>query len=217
MDLPIICSKHLSYTYLVQAVSFRLTQPTTISAHRRPGKSFRSVMAVIKMHSAEQTASCQWPLFITRRPAPALSRWLRAWILAGGLRFGMVLRCITISMAALTLPGGVSRAQQLCPIEGNASGRVVSVDERLDLTLEDGTRLKIAGIDPARPTPDNPDLDGRARENLANWLIGQSVKFRPLQPGQDRWGRVIAMVFAPLPGSARRSLTPALHAMNQPG
>jgi hypothetical protein len=115
----------------------------------------------------------------------------------------MVLRCITISMAALTLPGDVSRAQQLCPIEGNASGRVVSVDER-----EDGTRLKIAGIDPARPTPDNPDLDGRARENLANWLIGQSVKFRPLQPGQDRWGRVTAMVFAPLPGSSEMQSQP---------
>jgi hypothetical protein len=169
------------------------------------------------MHSAEQTVSYGWPLFITRRRAPGLSRWLRPWIVAGGLRFRIVLRCVTISMAALTLPGGVSRVQQLCPSEGKASGRVVSVDERLHLTLDDGTRLKIGGIDPARPTPDNPDLDGRARENLANWLIGQSVEFRPLQPGQDRWGRVIAMVFAPLPGSARRSLTPALHAMNQPG
>lgn len=112
----------------------------------------------------------------------------------------------SMALAALTVPGGVSRAQQLCPSEGNASGRVVSVDDRLDLTLEDGTRedgtrLKIGGIDPARPTPDNPDLDGRARENVANWLTGQTVEFRPLEPGQDRWGRVVAMVFAPAPGS----------------
>jgi hypothetical protein len=40
MDLPLICSKHLSYTYLVQAVSFRLTQPTAISPETREIISF---------------------------------------------------------------------------------------------------------------------------------------------------------------------------------
>jgi endonuclease YncB( thermonuclease family) len=99
-------------------------------------------------------------------------------------------------IAALSLPAGVSFAQ-LCPRGGNTFGRVVSVDERLDLTLDDGTRLKIGSIDPARPTPDNPDLDIRGREILANWLVGQSVEFRPIEPRHDRWGRVTAMVFAP--------------------
>ena len=36
------------------------------------------------------------------------------------------------------------------------------------------------------------------------------MKFRPLQPGQDRWGRVIAMVFAPLPGSSEMQSQPRL-------
>lgn len=102
-------------------------------------------------------------------------------------------------MAALALPGCACFAQQLCPSDGNASGRVVSVDERLDLTLDDGTKLKIGGIDPVRPTPGDPDLDQRGREILAKWLIGRSVAFRPLEPQHDRWGRVVATVFSPAP------------------
>jgi endonuclease YncB( thermonuclease family) len=99
---------------------------------------------------------------------------------------------------------GACNAQQLCPSAGNASGRVVSVDERLDLTLEDGTRLKIGGIDPARPTPADPDLDERGREILAKWPNWQTVAFRPLEPQHDRWGRVIGMVFAPVPQISER-------------
>jgi endonuclease YncB( thermonuclease family) len=108
---------------------------------------------------------------------------------------------ISFLLAALFLlymPGG-GFAQRLCPSGGNEGGRVVFVDERLDLTLDDGTRLKISGIDPARPTPANPDLDEKGRESLAKWLIGQNVEFRPIEPQRDRWGRVVAMVFAPEP------------------
>lgn len=102
-------------------------------------------------------------------------------------------------LATLFLSGGASFGQQLCPSGGNAFGRIVSVDERLDLTLDDGTRLKISGIDPARPTPADPDLDVKGRDFLAKWLVGQGVEFRPLEPRRDRWGRIVAMVFAPGP------------------
>ncbi|MGH8515769.1 MAG: hypothetical protein ACREV8_17865, partial [Gammaproteobacteria bacterium] len=60
-----------------------------------------------------------------------------------------------------------------CPGEGGTSGRVVAVGERLELILETGKTLKIAGVDPPRPTPGDPDLDVRARERLAQWLVGQ--------------------------------------------
>ncbi len=110
------------------------------------------------------------------------------------------LRPATLTLlAALFLPGGTSFGQQLCPSGGIAFGRVVSVDERLDLTLDDGTQLKISGIDPARPTPADPDLDVKGRDILAKWLAGQGVEFRPLEPRRDRWGRIVAMVFAPEP------------------
>lgn len=117
---------------------------------------------------------------------------------AGGahFRFGRRLAIISTAVSVFFLSSGESLAQ-LCPRGGNAFGRVVAVDERLDLTLDDGTRLRIGSIDPARPTPANPDLDARGREILADWLVGQSIEFRPLDPQHDRWGRVIAMVFAP--------------------
>jgi endonuclease YncB( thermonuclease family) len=99
----------------------------------------------------------------------------------------------------LALPDGLSHAQQLCPLEGTASGQVAVVDERLDLTLADGTRLKIAGIDPVRPTPDDPERDAKAREDLAGWLLGQDVEIRPLEGRHDRWGRTVAMVFGRAP------------------
>ena len=62
------------------------------------------------------------------------------------------------AVVALAPAGGLRAADGLCPGEGGTSGRVVSVDERLELTLENGVRLKIAGVDPPRPTPGDPDL-----------------------------------------------------------
>jgi endonuclease YncB( thermonuclease family) len=151
------------------------------------------------MHSPKQLVSFGWAALIAWRGVPELGR--RLWSVAGGLRLSIDLRRVALCtlLAAFALPGGTCFAQEPCPRAGNASGRVVSVDERLDLTLEDGTRLKIGGIDPARPTPTNPEFDETAREILGKWLIGQAVEFRPLEPHRDRWGRVIAMVFAPVP------------------
>jgi endonuclease YncB( thermonuclease family) len=108
---------------------------------------------------------------------------------------------IFFSMVALAPEGGVRAADGLCPGEGGTSGWVVAVDERLELTLENGIRLKIAGVDPPRPTPGDPDLDFRARDRLAQWLVGQDIRFRPLESGPDRWGRVVAFVFADAPES----------------
>ena len=105
------------------------------------------------------------------------------------------------AVVALAPAGGLRAANGLCPGEGGTSGRVVAVDERLELTLENGIRLKNAGVDPPRPTPDDPDLDFRARDRLAQWLVGQEILFRPLEPGPDRWGRVVAFVFAVAPES----------------
>jgi hypothetical protein len=75
------------------------------------------------------------------------------------------------------------------PEPRGTQGKVTSVNERLEL-------LKIAGVDPPRPTPGDPDLDVRARDRLAQWLIGQEIVFRPLEPGLDRWGRLPTFVFA---------------------
>ncbi|MGH6848036.1 MAG: thermonuclease family protein [Methylocella sp.] len=111
---------------------------------------------------------------------------------------------LSLAVVLLAPASSLRAADGLCPGEGGASGQVVSVDERLELTLENGIRLKIAGVDPPRPTPGDPDLDVRARDRLAQWLGGQEIFFRPLEPGQDRWGRVVAFVFAVAPESTNR-------------
>jgi endonuclease YncB( thermonuclease family) len=105
-------------------------------------------------------------------------------------------------MAVLSLAPSLSAAEQACPGAGSASAKTVSVDERLQLTLDDGTKLKIAGVDPPRPTPGDPGLDIRARDALADWLGGRRVAFRPAEPGRDRWGRITAFVYAPAPQAA---------------
>jgi endonuclease YncB( thermonuclease family) len=116
--------------------------------------------------------------------------------------------CLAIYLSggvvALAPASSLRAAGGLCPSEGGTSGRVVAVDERLELTLETGIKLKIAGVDPPRPTPGDPDLDVRTRDTLAQWLVGQEITFRPLEPGRDRWGRVVAFFFAAAPESPDR-------------
>lgn len=77
-------------------------------------------------------------------------------------------------------------------------GRVARVDERLELILADGRRLKIAGLDPPRATPNSPELDIEAANKLHAWLAGREATFRPLLAAPDRWGRLPAEIFAPV-------------------
>ncbi len=104
--------------------------------------------------------------------------------------------------------GGAARAQQSCasaPALGDpadpsiGTGRVKFVNERLELTLDDGRLLKVSGLDPPRPTPKDPDLDVDSSVKLADWLVGRNVAFRLLETRPDRWGRLVAQVFAPAP------------------
>jgi endonuclease YncB( thermonuclease family) len=84
-----------------------------------------------------------------------------------------------------------------CSAEGAARAKIASINERLELTLTGGQELKIAGVDPPRPTPSDPDLEAKSREPLARWLLGKEILFRPLAGRPDRWGRLSALVFAP--------------------
>jgi endonuclease YncB( thermonuclease family) len=77
-----------------------------------------------------------------------------------------------------------------------ARAEVRSIDDRLDLTLVDGTILKLAGIEPPSPTPEDPGLDKSASLRLSAWLAGREVRFRALDDRKDRWGRMPALVFA---------------------
>lgn len=69
------------------------------------------------------------------------------------------------------------------------------VNERLELVLADGKVLKIAGLDPPGPTPDDPDLDLSNAKKAAAWLAGREILYRPLSSRPDRWGRIPALAF----------------------
>ncbi|MEJ0050572.1 MAG: hypothetical protein WDN02_05090 [Methylovirgula sp.] len=80
------------------------------------------------------------------------------------------------------------KAQQLCPVAGDERVAVASVDERLELALTDGRVLRVAGVEPVRPTPDNPDFDMASREALRS-AVNDGLDIVTLgRP--DRWGRI---------------------------
>ncbi|HTV31530.1 MAG TPA: OB-fold nucleic acid binding domain-containing protein [Methylocella sp.] len=95
---------------------------------------------------------------------------------------------------------------ELCHLSGDAGealhGKVAAVDERLDLLLDDGQKLKIVGVDPPRPTPQTPDLDLVSRGRLALWLTNRTIFFRLADQNIDRWDRRPAFVYASVPAGA---------------
>ena len=86
-------------------------------------------------------------------------------------------------------------AQSGCPTAGSQHVAAASVDERLEPSLRDGRLLRIAGIEPVRPTPANPDFATAAREALQRALAA-GFDIIPLA-GPDRWGRVPVFAFPP--------------------
>lgn len=109
-------------------------------------------------------------------------------------------------LAAALLSGAPAAAQDCADPPPYAAGRkkierfsarVADVDARLELILADGRRVKVAGLDPPRPTPDAPDLDETTARRLKDWLAGRDALFVPLYKAPDRWGRIVAEAYAP--------------------
>ncbi len=92
----------------------------------------------------------------------------------------------------LLLPLGAS-AQSGCPASGTSHATIADIDERLEITLRDGRRLRLAGLEPPRPTPDAPDFETQARDALKA-QAGDEISFVPLDR-PDRWGRIPVFAF----------------------
>lgn len=71
-----------------------------------------------------------------------------------------------------------------------ARARVASVADTLDLLLDDGRVLALAGVE----TPQ--DWRARARAYLSSQVEGGTIAWRALQAAPDRWGRLPSLVFA---------------------
>jgi len=91
-------------------------------------------------------------------------------------------------------PAQSAAADTACPDSATSRAAVATIDERLEITLKDGRTLRLAGLEPPRPTPDAPDFDATARDALKA-RSGAEIGFVPQAGQPDRWGRIPAFVF----------------------
>jgi len=84
---------------------------------------------------------------------------------------------------------------QNCPSAGSESVQLAGIEARLELRLEDGRLLRLAGFDPASSTPSTPDGEDQAREALTQLLAGHPLTITKLSAAPDRWGRLAVLAF----------------------
>ena len=113
-----------------------------------------------------------------------------------------VLHFPATALAALFCLCGIPPANAFCGDPSGHAAPVARIDERLELTLADGRRLRLVGIEPPRATPGAPDRPARVRDALAGWLQAQDSQadVELLAAVPDRWNRLPARVFAPSGG-----------------
>jgi len=103
-------------------------------------------------------------------------------------------RRVAALFAALLLLATPARAA--CPTAGEESARVSAVSERGEILLADGREARLAGLDIPDPGRGEPENAAQARNWLSSRLVGREVGLRVLAARRDRWGRVLADVFA---------------------
>lgn len=92
-------------------------------------------------------------------------------------------------------PAAEATVRAACTGPGAETAAVAAVEDRLVLRLADGRRLRLAGLDPAEATPDEPGRAEEARAALAHLAGDQPLAFTTLDAKPDRWGRRAALVF----------------------
>ena len=115
-------------------------------------------------------------------------------------------------LACLVALGALPACAAPCGDPASHGLRVEALDERLEITLEDGRVLRLAGIERPRPSPANPDRPAKARDQLRGWLMkpGLRVDLELLAAVPDRWNRLPARLFAPGGDGVAQSVAEAL-------
>jgi hypothetical protein len=110
-----------------------------------------------------------------------------------------LLRLIFSSAVISAFAASPALSQKSASACGSGTARlatIADIDERLELTLDSGIKVRLAGVLPAGPTAANPRLALDARDLMKAWLVGREVTMAPLAAAPDRWGRIDADVFA---------------------
>jgi endonuclease YncB( thermonuclease family) len=111
---------------------------------------------------------------------------------------------------ALGLGAPSPRAFAACGTPAGAA-RVVSVDARLDIALDDRRVVRLDGLDLPDSTRGRPETAKGAQEFLTARLAGREASVAALAPAPDRWGRVLGdlVTSEPSGGSAALALLAA--------
>jgi len=113
---------------------------------------------------------------------------MRRRIVAAIAALPFVMPAIAGARPGPTLPAGLT--------EG-AAGRVVTVDAADTIALEDGTSVRLAGVQPPRPARDGqPAWPFAADATVAveRAVLGRAVRLWHPEDRRDRWGRALAHV-----------------------
>jgi endonuclease YncB( thermonuclease family) len=119
------------------------------------------------------------------------------------LRFILPLLAALKSSAAFAFPACPPAEGEMAQSE---TAKVVAIDERFELLLERGQRVRVWGIE----APPHDGNGAAGRERLLAWLTAHPVTLRLLAPAADRWGRIEAHVYAARPDLPPLSVAEAL-------
>ena len=108
---------------------------------------------------------------------------------------------LVLVTGATALAAGVA-AQESCKLTDLGTVTVASVRDERTLLLTDGRELRLAAI----------EADDRSRATLNALAAGKTLRLETLGPGQDRYGRIVAFVYA---DDARESLQQVMLAQGQ--
>jgi endonuclease YncB( thermonuclease family) len=104
-------------------------------------------------------------------------------------RLALIFLCLALApVRAFAAPCGVGQLHQT---------KVDAIGDRLEFTLADGRRMRLAGLDVPDPSRGDTATATAARAFATHWLLGQSVDVGLATNKLDRWGRVVGDLFAP--------------------
>jgi hypothetical protein len=114
------------------------------------------------------------------------------------LRFAVLTQVLIASVAFAHAENASIAALETgpCSLEEAVPVMVAQIDSDLDILLDDGRRVTIAGVEFPLSVSDAPTLRDDASRRLSDWLTGKLVFFAALAQTPDRWGRIPARLFA---------------------
>jgi len=105
------------------------------------------------------------------------------------------LLCLIFATPAIAAASG-------CGAASKERATVLGAGDRLEITLADGRKVRLAGLDIPDPGRGDPATAAAARRLTADWLAGREVGLTVLSARTDRWGRTLADLSAPPPDGA---------------